>query len=134
MPKDVQPREVSNEKVEEFALRAFFYDYCIISTNPSISRGYLNGLESMLNHLGWQSDPAKACKAVAFASHGIKLSRPGLTRKADILYNDLLRSLAKAILDPAFVNNIESLTIATLLGLYEVHLSQKRSKCIQLLM
>ena len=81
----------------------------------------------MLNRLGWQSDLAKACKVVAFANHGIKLCRPGLTRKAEIFYDDLLRSLAKAIEDPAFVNTAESLTIAMLLGLYEVHLSRKRS-------
>ena len=123
LPEDAKPREVSDEKVEDFALRAFFYDYCIISTNHSISRGYLNGPELMLNRLGWQSDAPKACKAVAFASHGIKLCRPGLTRKAELFYNDLLASLAKAILDLVFINNMESLTIVTLLGLYEVYLS-----------
>ena len=119
MPDDAKPREVSDEKVEEFALRAFFYDYCILSTNHSISRGYLDGLELMVNRLGWQSDVAKACKVVAFASHGIKLCRPGLTRTAETFYDDLLGSLAKAIQDPAFVNIAESLTIAMLLGLYE---------------
>ena len=128
MPEDVQPREVSDEKVEEFALRAFFYDYCIISTNHSISRGYLDGLESMLNCMDSQSVAAKACKTVAFASHGIKLCRPGLTRKAEMLYNDLLAALAKSILDPTFINSMESLTIVTLLGLYEVYLSWKRLK------
>ena len=125
MPEDAKPREVPDEKVEEFALRAFFYDYCIISTNHSISRGYLDGLELMVNRLGWQSDLAKACKVVAFASHGIKLSRPGLTRKAEIFYDDLLGSLAKAIQDPACVNTVESLTIAMLLGLYEVNMCGK---------
>ena len=120
MAEDAKPREVSDEKVEEFALRAFFYDYCIISTNHSISRGYLSGLESMLNRLGWQSDLAKACRVVAFATHGIKLARPRLARKAEMFYDDLLGSLVKAIQDPAFVNTSESLTIAMLLGLYEV--------------
>ena len=120
MPEDAKPREVSDEKIEEFALRAFFYDYCILSTNHSISRGYLDGLELMVNRLGWQSDLAKACKVVAFASHGIKLCRPSLTRKAETFNDDLLRSLAKDIQDPAFVNTAESLTIAMLLGLYEV--------------
>ena len=75
-----------------------------------------------------QSVAAKACKTVAFASHGIKLCRPGLTRKAEMLYNDLLAALAKAILDPTFINSMESLTIVTLLGLYEVYLSWKRLK------
>lgn len=120
VPEDGLPEETSDEKVEEFALRAFLYDYCIVSTNQSLSRGYLNGLELMLNRLGWQSDVAKACKAVAFADHGIKLRRPGLARKAELSYYDLLGSLTKAIHDSAFVNTAESLTIAMLLGLYEV--------------
>ena len=120
MPEDRRPQEISDEKVEEFALRAFFYDYCISSTNPSLSKGYLNGLESMLHFLGWQSDLAKACKVVAFANHGIMKCRPVLSRKAGVLYHDLLGTLAKAIQDPANGNSIASLTIAMLLGLYEV--------------
>ncbi|KAK0516280.1 hypothetical protein JMJ35_000883 [Cladonia borealis] len=115
-----KPQEISDEKVEEFALRAFFYDYCIISTNHSLSRGYFDGLELMVQRLGWQSDLAKACKAVGFATHGTKLYRPGLMRKAEVFYYTLLGSLAKAIADPAFVKTTESLMIAVLLGLYEM--------------
>ena len=126
LPKDHKPQEISDEKVEEFALRAFFYDYCIISTNHSLSRGYLDGLELMVQRLGWQSNLAKACKAVAFATHGTKLCRPGLMRKAEVFYHTLLGSLAKAIADQAFVKTRESLSIAILLGLYEVLLSEDR--------
>ena len=120
VPEDSLPQEVSDDKDEEFALRAFFYDYCIISNNRSLSRGYLDGLELMLHHLGWQSDLAKACKVVAFSNQSIKLHRPALARKAEISYHNLLGSLAKAIKKPAFVNTAESLMIAMLLGLYEV--------------
>ena len=130
LPEDGQPKEVSDEKVEEFSLRAFFYDYCIVSMNRSLSRGYLDGLELMLHHLGWHSDLAKACKVVAFANHGINLCRPVLTRKAEILYHDLLGSLAKAIQNPGVANNAESLMIAMLLGLYEVGFSPNRSNVI----
>ena len=127
MPEDSRPQEISDEKVEEFALRAFFYDYCINSINPSLSKGYLNGLELMLHALGWQSDLAKACKVVAFATHGIVKCRPVLSRKAGILYHDLLGTLAKAIQDPANGNTTESLAIAMLLGLYEVRVFRCRS-------
>ena len=120
MPQDSRPQEISDEQVEEFALRAFFYDYCISSINISISKGYLHGLESMLHSLGWQSDVAKACKVVAFANHGIIKCRPILSRKAEVLYHDLLGTLANAIQEPANRNTTESLTIAILLGLYEV--------------
>ena len=74
----------------------------------------------MLHSLGWHSDLAKACKVVAFANHGIMKCRPVLSQKAGVLYHDLLGTLAKAIQAPANGNSIESLTIAILLGLYEV--------------
>jgi hypothetical protein len=124
LPEDSRPREVSDEKIEEHALRAFVYDYCIVSTNRSISRGYLDGLELMLHHLGLQSDLAKACKVVAFADHGLKLCRPVLIRKAEVLYHDLLGSLARAIEKPTSANTTEPLVVAMLLGLYEVFPSQ----------
>ena len=121
------PKEVSKEKLDEFALRGFFYDYCVVSTNQSLSRGYLGSLELMLYRRGWQSDLAKACKVVEYASHGTLLRRPGLMQKAELMYHDLLGSLAKAIDGAAFANNAESLTIAMLLGLYEVLLPQQLS-------
>jgi hypothetical protein len=123
MAEDRLPQEVTYEEVEEFALGSFFYDYPIISVNHSLSRGYLDGLELMLRDLGLQSDLAKACKAVAFASGGIKLRRPVLMQKAEILYRELLGSFARAMENPHFANTAESVMIAMLLGLYEVLLS-----------
>ena len=120
LPEDGKPLEVSDEKVEEFALRAFFYDYCIVSMNQHLSRGYLHGLELLVHRLGWQSDLAKACKVVGFANHGIKLNRPVLTWKAEVLYHDVLGSLAEAIKGSTSAATSESLMIAMLLGLYEV--------------
>jgi hypothetical protein len=123
MPEDIRPIEVPEDQVEQFALGAFFYDYPIISTNREMSRGYLDGLEGMLQQLGPQSDLAKACKVVGFAAHGIKLRRPHLTKRAESFYQDLLGTLARGIDDPAFATSAESLMIAMLLGLYEVFIS-----------
>ena len=120
MPEDICPIEVPEEKVEEFALGAFFYDFPIISANREISRGYLDGLEGMVQQLGLQSDLAKACKVVGFAAHGIRSRRPALIQRAEDLYQDLLGTLARGIEDPAFASSTESLMIAMLLGLYEV--------------
>ena len=118
---DVLPQEITDGQVEEYALRAFFYDYCIVSTNRSLSRGYLDGLEKMVHQQGADSDLAKACKVVAFACQGIKLSRPTtLTRKAEMIYHDVLGSLAKVIANIESANVVESVVIAMLLGLYEV--------------
>ena len=120
LPKDGRSQEVFEEKVDEFALRTFFDNYCISSTNHALSRGYLDGLERMLHHLGWRSNLAKACKAVAFAHHGILLHEPELTRKAEILYHELLGTLAKAVKGSTHAHTAETMTIALLLGLYEV--------------
>jgi hypothetical protein len=120
LPEDDPPKEVSDEKIEELALRAFLHDYCIVSANLRLSRGFLNGLESILHQLGLQSNLAKACKVVALANHGIRLRRPFLVQKAEMQYYDLLGSLARAIENPAIARTVESLAITMLLGLYEV--------------
>ncbi|KAL2831551.1 hypothetical protein BDW59DRAFT_182191 [Aspergillus cavernicola] len=120
MPKDGAPKEVTNEAMEEYALQAFFYDYCLAPINPTFSCGFLGGLEVMVHRLGRQSPVSKACQAVAFASHGLKLTRPFLTRKAEELYQSLLRSLAHAIKDPKMANKTDTAVMAILLGLYEL--------------
>lgn len=122
LPEDRRPKEFSEAEVEKFALQAFFYDYCITSTNHTISRGYLDGLESLMLQLGVDSDLARACKAVAYASHGIKLDRPRLIKEGEKVYQDLLGNLARSIEKPGFTDTTESLMIAMLLGLYEVYL------------
>ncbi|BCS28337.1 uncharacterized protein APUU_61385A, partial [Aspergillus puulaauensis] len=100
VPVDGKPKEVPVCAMEEYALRPFFYDYCITPVNSSFSRGFLGGLESIVHRQGLQSQVAKACKAVACASHAITLNRPFLTRKAEGLYQELLNALAEAIRDP----------------------------------
>ncbi|KAF2228418.1 hypothetical protein EV356DRAFT_538131 [Viridothelium virens] len=122
---DGRPKEISEEKVEELALRAFIYDYCVVSMNHNLSRGFLDGLELMLHRLGLHSDLAKACMAVSFASHGIKLCRPSLTEKAETMYHELLVSLAKALENPSVANSAESLMITTILGLYEMIMARE---------
>ena len=120
LPEDGGPKELTDENIEDYALRAFLYNFCVVSVNRSISRGFLHGLEPTLHRLGPQSDLAKACKAVFFASHGTKLCRPSLTRKAERLYQDVLESLAEAIQHVVLKDTVVSLMIAMLLGFYEV--------------
>ncbi|KAL9110682.1 MAG: hypothetical protein Q9227_004859 [Pyrenula ochraceoflavens] len=116
VPEDSLPKEITDEKTEEYALRAFFYDYCVVSANPSLSRGFLNGLEAMLHRQGQQSDLAKACKVVAFANNGRKLFRPMMMQKAEMMYHNLLGSLARAIENASPTNSVEFLMIAMLLA------------------
>ena len=127
-------QEVSTDKLDEsaldeaaldeFALEAFFYDYCVVSTNQSLSRGYLGRVHLRLHRKGCQSDLAKACKVVEYARQSTLLRRPVLMRKAELMYIDLLGSFAKAMDSATFAKSADSLTIAMLLGLYEVFLPQ----------
>jgi hypothetical protein len=120
LPEDILPAEISQVESNALALRAFFYDYCVVSTNPNLSRGFLSGLEKTVSRLGPNSDLAKACQAVGFGSHGKPLNRPRLVRLAESLYQELLGSLARAIEKPTLANATESRLVAMLLGLYQV--------------
>lgn len=120
LPEDSIPTEVSDSESNELALRAFFYDYCIASTNKNLSRGFLSDLESTAYSLGPDSDLVKACQAVGFGSHGKALNRPQLVRKSERFYQDLLGSFASTMTTSAAANNGRSVRVSMLLGLYQV--------------
>lgn len=115
---DILPKEVSEEESEMFALQSFVYDYCIVSGN--LSRGFLSGLEPMLHEQGFHSDLAKACKAVAFATHHSTHSRPSLLKQAQDLHDEVLCRFARDMAKPSVACSSVALTTAMLLGLYEV--------------
>ncbi|KAF4633836.1 hypothetical protein G7Y89_g4268 [Cudoniella acicularis] len=125
LPEDILPVETSQSESNCLSLRAFFYDYCIISTNPNLTRGYLSGLEKMAYHQGPESDLVKACQAVTFAAHGKPLDRPQLVFKASCFYQDLLGSLAKTIQNRAVSSTSETKFISMLLGLYQITVSDE---------
>jgi hypothetical protein len=121
MPDDILPIEISDEKSNEYALCAFFYEYRLVSTDQAASRGFLSNLERTLHRLGPKSNLAQACRLVSGATHGIKLRRPVLTFQAYQLYHELLASLALAIHNSvSAIRRDESILVAMLLGLYEV--------------
>lgn len=120
MPKDSRPIEVNEEKSNEYALRAFFYEYRLVS-NQDASRGFLSNLEHTLHQLGPRSNLAEACRLVAGATYGIKLRRPYITFQAYQKYHELLAALALAIHNSeSGIRRDESILVAMLLGLYEV--------------
>lgn len=122
VPEDSHPKEFTEEEIDKWIVQAFLYDYCVPSTNHSLSRGYLDGLESMIGRAGYDSSLAIACRAVANANHGRKLGRPRLIARADAAYQALLGSLAIAIECPEFTETPEALMTVMLLGLYEVNM------------
>ncbi|KIX07377.1 uncharacterized protein Z518_02030 [Rhinocladiella mackenziei CBS 650.93] len=124
---NIAPSEWDNEssnfddaRLEEGALEAFFNDYCITSRNPTLSRGFLDGLQLLIAHAGPSSDMAKAARIVSLAGIGNKLGRSSLLRRTRYIYGDLLHSFQATISHRDQANTVESLMTAVLLGLYEI--------------
>ncbi|KAJ5538369.1 hypothetical protein N7494_007848 [Penicillium frequentans] len=124
LPDDGPPKEVTQNRIKELALQAFFYDYTDVSVNSSISGGFLGGLEPIVQDLGLDSHVANACKAAAFASNGLKLRRQFLIQQAETLYHELLGYLASSMQTPA-ASSHETLIIAILLGLYQMVVAEE---------
>ena len=119
-PEETLPTEVSAEEAELFALGCFVYDYCIASESVKQSRGFLGGVEPVLHRVGMRSDLAKACEAVALATHATPLGRPSHIRKAKSLHTQVLSRFARDMAKPSMASSSEALTTSMLLGLYEV--------------
>jgi hypothetical protein len=112
--------EVSEDEKLDYALRAFFYDFCIVRSDSDASRGFLSKLERTVNDLGPTSILSKACQAVSYITHGQALQWPHLVDRAEVLYHEILGSLASAIEQPAAKITRESKLVAMILGIYEV--------------
>lgn len=106
--------------IEQNARSAFFTDYCISSSNQGQSRGYLNGLQTMIAKAGPTSEVAQACTIIALANLGKKVGTPMLVQMAENLQSSLLRSFRLSLSHEATCTSVESLITAALLGLYEV--------------
>ncbi|KAL2062439.1 hypothetical protein VTL71DRAFT_6705, partial [Oculimacula yallundae] len=125
LPEDKIPSETTLEESKALSLRAFYYDFCITSTNQNLSRGFLPGLERMVNRLGPKSDLAKVCQAVACACHSKPQHRPQFVKRADTSYQQLLGSLARKIENTSSAVDAESRLVAMLLGLYQMVIADK---------
>lgn len=120
LPPDVGPTEITAEKSNELALRALLYDLCHVSTNRSMSRSYMPHLEAMALGDRPNSQLVKACHAVSFGSHAKYLNRPRLRQLAEDSYQDVLELFWQELQDPNATKSVQTRTITTLLGLYEV--------------
>lgn len=106
--------------VEQNARLVFFNDYCIVSSNRSLSRGYLHGLQSMIAKADPNSELVQACTLIALANLGNKFGNTMYRHRAEGLYSLLLRSFRLSISNEAVFTTVESLITAALMGLYEV--------------
>ncbi|KAL7928952.1 hypothetical protein V8C35DRAFT_316916 [Trichoderma chlorosporum] len=106
--------------IENSARLLFFNDYCIISSNRSMSRGYLHGLQAMIAKADPNSELVQACTLAALANLGNKSGNLMHKQRAESLYSSLLRSFRLSISNEAVFTTVESLITAALLGLYEI--------------
>ena len=67
--------------IERTALLEFYSDYCIVSPNQVLSRGYLHGLQAMIAKAGPTSEVAKACTVIALANLGKMVKIPHLQKR-----------------------------------------------------
>jgi hypothetical protein len=113
------PPGISQRESNLFSLRSFLYDFCV-PKHSSACPGYLDTLEDTVRRLGFESDLAKACEAVAFGCGGRRLNRPGLSRKAEFFHHESVSSLARKIEQSSGQGDTEQIFSVYLLGLYQV--------------
>ncbi|EXJ90106.1 hypothetical protein A1O3_03175 [Capronia epimyces CBS 606.96] len=121
----VSPSNLDDAELEALSVNTFFADFCVPSRDRLLSRGFLDGLEPLVDHAGSSSDISKAVRVVALAATGNRNGRSGLLVKAKHIYGDLLRSFQTSISNPETANTAESLMVAVLLGLYEIIISNE---------
>lgn len=108
-------------QIKQCALSAFFRNYTASSANGSLSRGYLDGLESLLREAEPESQMLQASTIIALASLGNRRNITPLLHKARSLYLELLRSFHITLSSYSTSKDVVQLfTTAVLLGLYEV--------------
>ncbi|PYH90622.1 hypothetical protein BO71DRAFT_387273 [Aspergillus ellipticus CBS 707.79] len=105
---------------EKTPLEVFLDDYVVPSIDPTVSRGFLDGLPSFLHGADASSDLVMAAELVAYTSMGHRLGRPDLLDQAAQKYVGLLHSFRITLSSQIHGPTIETLVTAILLGLYEI--------------
>lgn len=73
-------------EIESLAVQIFISDYCISSSDRAISRGYLNGLESLIEKARLGLNIAKSYKIISLANLGKKAASPMLLQNSTLTY------------------------------------------------
>lgn len=112
--------EISDNRLEEQALDLFLAEFVVESRDREQSRGFLDGMQSLLTRVNPDSSLASAAKAVLLASVGNRTGRKTLVDHAQREYGRLLHKFTHSLSGGAEVVSIETVYTAVLLGLYEV--------------
>jgi hypothetical protein len=110
-----------DDQLEAASLDIFLRDFVVQATDRDVSRGFLDGMPSLLRRLrSPDSDLPTAAKLVALASVANKLKRKGLLDSTRRRYCLLIQRFNRSLSLERGRISIESLYTAVLLGLYEV--------------
>ncbi|KAL4793011.1 hypothetical protein BDV19DRAFT_380484 [Aspergillus venezuelensis] len=111
----------SEQSFTEHAVDTFLEQYVVHSADPGISRGFLDGLPSLLANAEPKSHVVQVTEIVAWASLGRVWKRPDLLSRAREQYVSLLYSFQGPLLScQVSAPTVEALVTAILLGLYEI--------------
>ena len=119
-PAEIAWQDLGSALSKPVALTAFLKDYSVTPKDRAISRGYLDGVERLLEAAEPTSDIVQASQVMALVSLGKRLDKPSLVHKARLLYTKILGSFRKSLLNEHTARTIESLVTIVLLGVYEV--------------
>ncbi len=114
--------EINDEQLKKQAIETCIQDFVISSAQPSLSRGFLDGLPTLLSEAGPSSDLAGAARILALSTVANRMGRLSLVHSAAQQYGDLLLSF-KASLTRHDIPTVHLLVTGVLLGLYEVGLN-----------
>jgi hypothetical protein len=112
--------ETDDETLEKLSLGIFLTEFTTKASDRQASRGFLDGIQPLLQSDNPSSSLVCSAKLVALASIGIRLKRKSLIHKTERHYGDLLGNLHQSLYAETHCVSIESLYTAVLLGLYEV--------------
>lgn len=121
-PQDLVRSSFNDEKIENMAVEMFIDEFCVESFDRSLSRGFLDGLNTLITIAGPDSDVSQAAKIVGLANMGIKIGRRSLLDRSKCIHGAVLSSFRDTLSSSTTANTCEALVTAVLLGLYEVRI------------
>ncbi|KAM5354515.1 hypothetical protein ACJ41O_001162 [Fusarium nematophilum] len=110
--------EVSDSQLEASALGIFTAEFVVESRDRRHSRGFLDGMQSLLGRVDAQSGLARAARALVLASVANRTGRESLREVARRQYGELLGWFGERLREDGV--SIESLYTAVLLGFFEI--------------
>ncbi|KAI1379335.1 hypothetical protein F4677DRAFT_408647 [Hypoxylon crocopeplum] len=112
--------DVPDTELEESAIDMFIAEFVVEPADRQKSRGFLDGMQILLNSVDPGSGLALAAKLVVLASIGNRTGRRSLLERMERQYVSLLRTYHKSLSMEEDNVSIENLYTAVLLGLYEI--------------